>query len=61
MPDANYSAVFSIKEVTGDGYGGFVNETFSSTRTSSSIRLGVMTYNIGSRADPTIVNLSIFR
>jgi hypothetical protein len=31
MPDVNYSAIASIKEIVGDGFGGFINETFNST------------------------------
>lgn len=58
LPDANYSAVLTLGETTGDGKIGI---GYTSAPTSSAWRLLTFNYGNAAAADPLYANVAIFR
>jgi hypothetical protein len=60
MPDANYEANYSCQE-DGVGFGTFINEKISGTRTTTALQIVLIKYNLSARVDSAVVNVAIFR
>lgn len=60
MPDTNYEANYSCQE-DGAGFGTFINEKFSGTRTTTALPIVLIKYNLSARVDSAVVNVAIFR